>query len=541
MKTEADYPSCACTLCAEEEKSQGNSGENSLAVAGLPAGPVGLDGVIGRESDPCMVDDFRGMVEESLAAVRTRLGDGLERLLPLIAHYPGGEEYYTQSSARSWGKVSRRQLEIMLKLLPGCKILAKRRYLAGESGEREALSDFDCAMFYIEHRNAVDRVVPSLAGYRSGIQSIGLDRVLVLKEPEIMAPARGEFPTIDALLRHILDFDCHRQHERFKCLLKSVLISVHGVYHGNVSLELVRRTFLDLYLVGASQRGKSFIVQQILQPMLGNVIGKPFATMAGKTEFNDDTVRAILQTCDDSCGFDGQRKQEDYAQMIKQLHSNDATRVNCKFKEPFNAHLLQFYANTLNCDPASLKLFPQLVDSVDGLRQRILALYVNPVQWEGFHNGSDGERRNHLQHRIRNELPAFIYHLLFEFEIPDELKGQSFLCKEFIHPRIARLNRDNTREGKFRLHLFEVLQKRQFTGTAGDLYRIMHKEYGASVIGYYGNPKSFGKLLTKLCRMCGDEFSAKKDSRSRTMVYTIKLNWEDFEEWEDFGDCAIEN
>jgi hypothetical protein len=154
-----------------------------------------------------------------------------------------------------------------------------------------------------------------------------------------------------------------------------------------------------------------------------------------------------------------------------------------------------------------------------------MALYVNPIPWNVFNDNVTLEQKTDLQSRIRSELPAFIHYLLHEFTPSLDLIGQSFQCKEFIHPKIEKLNRENTREGKFRLFLKDLLGNEKFFGQPIELHNRIVAECGFDSIKHiYQGPVGLGKLLAKLCKIHGDEFTGGKSGIDRKYRYTIQFN-----------------
>jgi hypothetical protein len=162
--------------------------------------------------------------------------------------------------------------------------------------------------------------------------------VLVRDHLTIPVSKEGNWPTIDNFLRHFFGEDpTLRQYERFLVWSATVLRSVHGVYYGGKTLQEVRQVFLVLFLVGKPRIGKSFLIQHILLPLLGNEAAKPFAHMNGAMNFNADTARTILQICDDESGTPTDAARKKHAQMLKAFASDDPVRIHGKGQDAFYA------------------------------------------------------------------------------------------------------------------------------------------------------------------------------------------------------------
>ncbi|MDR2030258.1 MAG: hypothetical protein LBP65_02225 [Puniceicoccales bacterium] len=104
----------------------------------------------------------------------------------------------------------------------------------------------------------------------------------------------------------------------------------------------------------------------------------------------------------------------------------------------------------------------------------------------------------------------------------------SFHCKEFIHPKIEKLNRANTQEGKLKAFLWDILGNQEFTGHSTDLHNRILGECGENGMKYaYYCVNQLGVLLSKLCKIYADEFILNKRHGEGKPTYTIRLKGED--------------
>jgi hypothetical protein len=364
-------------------------------------------------------------------------------------------------------------------------------------------------VMYIRNNRRCDKAIQSLAGYLAGIHIFGNERMLIKSNLELMLPKEGSFATIMELLVHVFGNDGpHYQLDRFLTWLQHAYGGAYEIYGNGKDISEVCLTGLSLIICGKSQVGKSYITNLITK-IFGGIVGQPFKSMTGKTEFNSDCAKAIHLSIDDQTGTRTYEQRKDHGQRLKAMLSGSAQWIQAKHVDAFTAPLYQRITYSFNSDRDSFSTFPALSD---GVRERILALLANPEKWTRFKNAVSREERNFLDRTITNELPGFLYHLMNGYIPPEWCLNSSFGCKEFIHPDIERQVETGTPESTLKGLILDYLQSSRclgsgfsegvdFSGNAGTLFAGMLESpvHRDGVRTLAKNIISFGMRLGELC------------------------------------------
>jgi hypothetical protein len=387
--------------------------------------------------------------------------------------------------------------------------LKQRFHLSSLSPDSVILSPTQQGVMYIHDYRRCDKAIQSLAGYLVGTHIFGNERILIKSNLQLMLPKEGAFATIMKLLTHVFGNDePHYQLDRFLTWLQHAYGGAYEVYGNGKDVSDVCLTGLALILCGKSQVGKSYITNLITK-IFGGIVGQPFKSMTGKTEFNADCAKAIHLSIDDQTGTRTYEQRKDHGQRLKAMLSGSAQWIQAKHVDAFTAPLYQRITYSFNSDRDSFSTFPALSD---GVRERILALLANPKKWIRFKNAISREERNFLDRTITNELPGFLYHLMNKYIPPEWCITSSFGCKEFIHPDIERQVEMGTPESTLKCLILDYLQSSRylesesmegidFSGNANTLLTGMlessaHRE---GLRTFAKNVISFGMRLGDLC------------------------------------------
>lgn len=325
------------------------------------------------------------------------------------------KNFYERSSSGTYAAIKDDHLRDKLK---------QKYQLSSNSNDPKILSPQKQVMVYIHDKQRCQKAIPSLAGYLAGAHNIGSEKVLVKSNLSLMLPIRRTYDTIMDLLIHVFgNEEPYCQLDRFLTWLQSAYFNAYEIYVNKKDINDVRLTGLALIVCGPSQVGKTFLINQITK-IFGGVVGQPFKSMTGRTEFNADCSRAIHLSVDDQTGTRTYEQRKEHGQNLKAVLSGSAQWVQAKHMDAFTVPLYQRLTYSFNTDRDSFSTFPALSD---GVRERILALLVNSQKWERFQKVEDYKVINQT---ITYELPGLLYYLMNEYAPPERCIWSSFGCSE---------------------------------------------------------------------------------------------------------------
>jgi hypothetical protein len=231
-----------------------------------------------------------------------------------------------------------------------------------------------------------------------------------------------------------------------------------------------------LFICGPASAGKTFLSQRIVGAALG---GFQEATryILGETTFNESLFYAPVWAVDDAvAGVDG-RKHTLYSQMVKKFVANPYQEFHPKFKKAvthrFNGRLI----TTLNDDPASQEMFPQVEGT---LLDKIIAVLVR----------SPGVSFVGCEEKAEAELP-YLLDFLCHWKLPDWLATRPdevnrFGMDAWQHPELLAAARDASSSAdltelvnKWRTYYFRAHpDAAEWFGSANDLALEMSQTEG---------------------------------------------------------------
>jgi hypothetical protein len=268
----------------------------------------------------------------------------------------------------------------------------------------------------------------SLAGHRKGVVEMQGGKFLITTEAKFLTPVRGEFPLIDKILGNA--FRTAKNH-----FLSYAKIATRGIYESNGTMAIPAAAFC-----GEPSSYKSFLQEHILTPLWGSRSADPAMAMNGQTLFNSELIKAEHIFFGDLSGDGDQRKRQKIGAYIKQQVANGLKTCHPKGLEASTVSICQALTISTNLERHNLTTLPTLDDTIDGK----LLIYL-------MHKGEPVaptdtlERREAFREAVHAELPAFLYYLLNDFEIPEEFKCNRFMIKGHIDPVLENLLFDLTK------------------------------------------------------------------------------------------------
>jgi len=246
------------------------------------------------------------------------------------------------------------------------------------------------------------------------------------------------------------------------------------------------------FLVGPPNCGKTLYNTTILADLFGGHM-KATEYFMGKIIFNDYLFEEGLWTIDDSAPASDKKKFDEFTSLIKEFVANDEFNLNAKFKKAGRVRWRGRLAVSLNDDPESIRLIPDLGASI---ADKIMVFLCHPFQ--KFTRGFRSE--------IRDELPAFARWLTAQ-EVPEELLEVRFGVKAYLNPTARKLQQASGEFETF-LSILEWIRGKycdpsipgrdgSWEGTAGRILQLAESE-GARALTRSLNPTTLGIGLNKL-------------------------------------------
>jgi hypothetical protein len=449
----------------------------------------------------------------------------LEEISRNFLYVSSEKSFYERLADNSYAPIKDEHLGNKLKL---------RFRLSSHSYDPVELPPVKRAMMYIQENHRCEGAIQSLAGYLAGVHTIGSSQMLIKSNLYLLMPDRRPFDAVMELFRHVFgDGEPHYQLDRFLTWLQHAYANAHDIYVNGKGIGDVCGTGLALILCGKSQVGKTYITGLITK-IFGKILGQPFKSMTGKTEFNADCAKAIHLSIDDQTGTRTYEQRKENGQNLKAMLSGSAQWIQAKHMNAFTAPLYQRITYSFNDDRDSFSTFPALSD---GVRERVLAIKTNSEKWIRFKNAVSKEERNFLDRTITNELPGLLYYVMNDYIPPDFCLSSSFGCKEFIHPSIEQQVEMSTPNSALKELILDYLQSSNymqyssiedcnFSGSAstlldGILASPAHRDGIRTLVR---SSVSFSMRLSDLCTIYSKHFRKTGMRINNCRLYDISVN-----------------
>jgi hypothetical protein len=244
-----------------------------------------------------------------------------------------------------------------------------------------------------------------------------------------------------------------------------VFLSWLGHFYNNARLGAPKKGHA-LFIAGDVSAGKTFLSARIIGDMMG---GSQEATsyMLGSTGFNEELFYHPVWTVDDAVASSDPKRHSSYSQMVKKFVANPYQEFHPKFKKAvsfrFNGRLIV----TMNSDPVSIGMLPNIEQSI--LDKLVILKADKP-----------GTSFAGAETKVRQELPAFC-DFVANWVTPEWLQTKPDECARFghdswQHPELLSTARDSSPTAglmelliKWRPLFFCKNADSEWKGTASDL------------------------------------------------------------------------
>jgi hypothetical protein len=349
----------------------------------------------------------------------------------------------------------------------------------------------------------------SLAGYFKGIYEINGKRILVKDSPRLIEAKHGEWPLLRGIIRNMLG------DEQQLYLFGWIKFGFEALASGK------RRVGQAMAFVGPADCGKS-LLQNLLTDIFGGRSAKPHAFMSGATNFNGDLFCAEHLMIEDETSSTDIRARRNFGTRIKDITANTTNSCQAKHRQAITLDPFWRLSISVNDEPENLMILPPIDDS---LQDKIILLKADrhPMPMPSV---SDQEREAFIG-ALRAELPAFLYFLIHEWQMPPDLVSQRYGITHFHHPDILEALGTLAPETQLLeiidTELFGSVASGTWEGSAIELQRELTKD-PSSVRQEARQLLSFrvacGTYLGRLQKLCPERF--KSEHTRKGNIWTIE-------------------
>jgi hypothetical protein len=434
-----------------------------------------------KEEEKKKVDEAKKAVEEAEAALNVMssvtIPDEIQPWYEQI--YANGTNYYIENGINGWNQVNETNAGRFLKDL-------------GIDDRKDSItSPLDRTFLTLQKRYKVDHAGP-LAGYRPGLIHYNGNKILITRGPNLITPVKGEFPAVREFIDGMLQGQVEIEGKLWE---QSILaycwlhLAVTPIYSREPMTGQV------LVLAGAKDTGKSVFQKLLVTPMLGGRMAAPYQYMVGDTTFNQDWFAAEHLMIEDEGGSKSIEARNGFASKLKQIAVNEDHRSHGKTTNAVYLQPCWRATVSVNDDPEHIRILPHIDNS---MRDKLIILKAYEGATVGLVERLGGKEE--FRAKIKEELPAFIYWLLNDFQIPAELKATRLGMKAFQHPDIL----DSIDETSPEMMLFEHMEIvwvgcKHEDIPASEAMRLLAATYPAPGV-LPRSPSTFGTYLRSLAK-----------------------------------------
>ena len=416
--------------------------------------------------------------------------------------------HHEESSGRFWVENSKANWKA-LPLTMFKKYLRAKGYAAKPlRQEGQILSDLDQEIMDTMLEFGIDYAGPMAGRYR-GIHRWGSTSALVTEDPYYISPVEGDWPILKAFLK---DFLATEKGDQWHYFMGWMQDSLRAYYAGD------GHKGLTLVLAGAVNSGKSRL-KDFIKAMLGGREALAMANMTGKDMFNRELAECAVWTIDDEAADTRPSERAKFAAEVKKVTGNTGLRTRGMHKEGMTLEPMTRLIICVNSEPDKIVVLPELSEDVE---DKILILKSELETWPMPMNNWD-EKKAFVQ-TVESELPAFIYYMLNEYELPEAYVGARFTVKHFCHSDIFHELHAVSPE----IELLDFIERAIFTGevtnwtgSSSDLRHILLDDTNRLHDGERRRvPASawIGKRLSRLAKTYPDRFSKSRQRDSDIWV-----------------------
>jgi hypothetical protein len=279
------------------------------------------------------------------------------------------------------------------------------------------------------------RYAAPLAGYRSGVYTMFGNVILVTESPVIIPARKGTWPTLRQLFEGIWG------EEQRPYLYGWVRSAYEGMSGGK------RRIGQALVMVGERDSGKS-LTQKLITRVLGGRVARPYSYMSGRTNFNYDLFGCEHLAIEDQKATTEWHTRVQFGTAIKDIVTSVEQWCHRKFADAVTLTPFWRLSISVNDEPENLCVLPPMDASIED-KIILLRTHKQPMPMPT----TTQAEYDQFWTTLVNELPAWLYYLTQEWEMPSHLltdEGASrFGMAHYHNPAVLQLI--NELENEFKM------------------------------------------------------------------------------------------
>lgn len=364
-----------------------------------------------------------------------------------------GDKFQLRNPEGDWSTWTKAMVNKKMRAIPGRMITLRPR-------DGEANSEADRVLLHTMENRRVNRMLDQFAGYAPGVYSMKSNRVLVKGGGKQILPEEGDW----SYTRKFLEERMGEEPLRF--LYSWLQVSYRSRF------ECVPGEWAPgqaLIFCGAADSSKSRIQHQIITPLLGWRSADPGSYMFGTCDFNDEMIAAEHILMEDPRSTTNLKDRVYFGEMIKAMVVNDESRLHPKGKGALTGTPFWRLTISVNDDPDKMRVLPPITPDIE---DKIMIFRVKSVPHEIPAEHLDGrpvaddilERRLAFREKIYSELPAFLWWLLNDWKIPEDIRGERFGVKHYHETAVLEDLFEDTQQSQ----LLHLIDEAEFSSSEGD-------------------------------------------------------------------------
>lgn len=425
---------------------------------------------------------------------------------PIEAYFESRtKRYWYINGDNRWSDLSKEDMLIWLegfwKVPPG-PIRKKSKLTVGE-----------LLLMMIRNEKCIEFAGP-VAGQRMGVKIHEDQRYLVTKGPNIIEPKQGSWATIKELGDRLFGGGDQMPYVWGWCKNGAEGVQRNVLRRGQIFV-----------MAGPAGAGKSFWQRHVLSPILGGRSARPAQFMFGGTGFNEDIIKAEHLMLEDENTSTDLNSRREFGSAIKNFTVNTGQRLHAKGKNAIVVDSSHWLSMSLNDDMESLQVLPPIDPSLQDKIQlfRTGKAFVKDV-WPLKGNAD-------LEIKIAEEIPAFLYYLLNEHQVPNELVDPRMGVIAYQHPELVKdiMSLAPESELDYCINLAfkgQYDKKETIEFTSVEIFQQLEGDKGTEkrTARMFKNSNTLGKYLERLCRSHSDKYSHATESEKRGKPWKIDFS-----------------
>lgn len=326
------------------------------------------------------------------------------------------EKTFFQRNGPEWVRLSTEDLQRDLRV----------KEISNKPRKGQISSDIDRVIRHIQRNNKIEGAAP-VVNRKPGVIVLDGRRILNTSTIKAMAPSDrtgiepGEIPIVWDILSGMYGEASTGPLAHWLAWMKRFYVGV---------LEYRPLMGQAIFICGPKNCGKTLLSWRVIKPLVGDRAANPYEYFTGQTTFNAELFESPLLSINDEEGFGNMQTRFKFQARLKSFTVNPAHMYHRKFSTPFSVEWSGRLVVTLNDDPESVGVLPEVNSNT---RDKLMFFQAQdrPQGWEDSMT---------LEPKIAAELPLFARFLL-EYKVPPAIHvGGRMGVQSYFEPKIERMS-----------------------------------------------------------------------------------------------------